>query len=289
MSSKNVEYETIDDATLGNGHTLVLSFARNTKASQVGGTESQILEHDLVFLEVQGTERLSYRPYKVKNDDGEVKDPLPGRELPGASGYQFDRLFDDRGDDIIRVETGESPWSISHFSISALQDNIQVYPRIPTTERQPGWSWASQSEPDPTTGDPYGNVSGKEMRFENPRADMETFAFLSGDKSRVQYGFYNRARFTTISPTLKLEGKTYKVAPITSDARQADELQKALSDDQSARIATWGTISDAFTINLPDDWGDSGAVRRISGPYFEGGNGAHEPGAILEAPDAGGE
>lgn len=265
----SADYQTIEEATLDNGDTLILSFARNIASTEIEGVTTQTLEHDLVFLEIQGTERLVFRPLRLRVDDGSRRNPLAPTESELQSSTPFNPLFDENGEDIVRVETSDSPWIITHFAPSVAQNDIRIYPRIPETQRSPGWPWASGSEPDPNVGDGFGYVAGAEMDYEAPPAKLQTFGFRSGDDSVTEYSFRNSNRFKAIDPTLKLEGKTYRTAPITSDARQEEELQRAIQGEDDTVITTWGTISDAFTVTLPSEWAETGAVRRITGPYFD--------------------
>lgn len=255
--------ETIEDASLDIGDTLALSFARNLKGVTYEGGSTEVMEYDVAFFEVQGREPLIYDRYKLKDDNGDEKGAID----PNA-GISFDQLYDDRGRDIARVETNESHWLISHFSLGVLEKDILIYPRVPDVQRRPGWSWANQSEPDPDAGDQFGHVASKETGYNNPSAKLQTFAFESGDNSRMEYGFYNKSNTIPLNPTINIKGYTYRVAPVSNEDRQMDVLRKALSDEESAKIVTWGVISDSFAINLPDDWTDAGCVARISGGVF---------------------
>jgi len=224
------------------------------------------MKFDVAFFQVQGFERLTYRDLSLYDSQGNPRGPL----IP-ESGVGFSRLYNSAGEDIARVETDSNVWQMSHFGLSVLEDDVRVYPRVPETETQPGFTWAVGDEPNPTEGDDFGFVSGGEMDYDNPPKALQTVTFKSGDTSKLQYGFYNENSERRVDPTLTLQGRTYRTVPVISEKIQEELLKRATNDDEGVKILTWGPVTDSFSINLPSKWDDAGAVRSMTGSLFSDG------------------
>lgn len=262
-------HRTISDEVVAEGGKLVLAFFSNTRQARFSGGKSRVAEFDLAFFEVQGYNRVNYRGLDLRDSNGNTVSPLSPQ-----SGRDYDRLYDPEGNDIFRVETNENPWQITQASVSVLQDNVRIYPRIPETETQPGWTWAVGDEPSPTAGDDFGFTAGGEMDYDTPPASLQAVGFESGDNSTIQYGFYNRSQHRGVVPRLNVVGRTYRTVPITKTEEQRKAMKKALDDTSAAQVLTFGPVTDNFTINLPDDWEEVDAVRDHVGPLSQFGGGS---------------
>lgn len=269
MTKSSGTRKTISDNFVEEGGTLVLSFLSNTRQADFAGGRTRVAEFEMVFLEVQGFNRVSYRNLDLRDSNGDVVSPLSPE-----SGRPFDRVYDSTGEDVFRVESSENAWQITQASLSVIQDDLSVYPRIPETQTHPGFTWAVGDEPDPTNGDRFGAIAGSEMEYSDPPAALQAVSFESGDNSIIQYGFYNNSSHRQIVPRMNISGRTYRVVPITKAEEQTKALEKALSDDPTAEVLTFGPVTDNYTISLPSEWEDVGAVRQQVGPLstFGGGN-----------------
>jgi hypothetical protein len=214
------------------------------------------MEFSQAFFEVKGYSHLQYRKLDLFDSSGNKRGPIGSQ-----SGLSFSRLHDSNGDDIARVGTDENAWQLSHFSVSVLNPDIRVYPRIPATEPHPAWSWAVGGEPDPSNGSEYGFVSGERMNWEDPPAELQTVAFQSGDRSQIQYGFYNENPNIQISPSLNVLGRTYRVSPITQEKEQNQVLKEAMEEDSPSEVITLSGVTDTVTFTYPEEWEEAGAVQ----------------------------
>jgi len=264
MRNELGDNKTIYEQTVEEGGTLILAFFSNTRKASFTNGDARVAEFELAFFEVQGANRVNYRNLDLRDSTGSTVTPL-GPE----AGQGFQRIHDDEGEDIFRIETNESPWQITHTSVSVLQDNVWVYPRIPETNAHPGWTWAVGDEPNPANGDQFGFTAGAEMDYDEPPASLQSIAFESGDRSTIQYGFFNDSQHRDALPRMNVEGKTYRVSPITSTDKQTDAMQSALGDYPNAKFLTFGPITDNFTISLPDEWKDVGATVNHIGPLSQ--------------------
>lgn len=252
---------TIYDEVLEEGEFLALAFARNVSRTEVAQGVTRLMDFDIAFFEVTGHEHLQYRPLDVYDSSGTARGPISA-----SSGLDFGRLYDSNGDDVARVETDENPWQLSHFSLSVLEDDIRVYPRIPETEPKPGWSWAVGDEPDPTSGDNFGYVPGNAMKWESPPAELQTVGFESGDRSTIQYGFYNENPNLQVDPTLNVLGRTYRTAPVVNPDRQLEILRMAMNPGENPgfNVITYSRVTEPVTVNLPTDWTTVGNVQTFN-------------------------
>lgn len=259
---------TISDEVVSEGGNLILAFLSNTRQADFDGGRTRVAEFDVAFFEVQGYNRVAYRNLDLRDSNGNVVSPLSAE-----SGRDFDRIYDDEGNDIFRIESTENPWQLTHASLSVIQDSVRVYPRIPETQTQPGFTWAVGDEPDPTNGDPFGSVAGSEMEYSAPPAALQAVSFESGDSSTIQYGFYNNSQHRQIVPRMNIVGRTYRTVPVTKPEEQTDALEAALGDDPTAQVLTFGPVTDNYTISLPSEWDDVDAVRKQVGPLSTFGGG----------------
>lgn len=183
--------------------------------------------------------------------------PLPLRDSAGATvtiasgnGEDYQRLFDAAGDDILRIPKKDvNKYRVYHFSLAVQQDRTRVYPRIPSTQRGGAFTYLDASEPDPTTGDPFGYILGSEMNFYNPPRELETIAFMAGDTSVIQYGFYNEHPDHRIIPRMQVKGRSYLLKPYT---KEQDRL-KVISGKIPRTMVDWGPLR-GFEPPVPDAW-----------------------------------
>jgi hypothetical protein len=268
MASSKKE-PTVRDELLEEGEYLALAFARNVESTKVKASKQRLMKFDVAFFQIQGFERLTYRDLGLHDSQGGSRGPLAPE-----SGVDFTRLYNSDGEDIARVETDENVWQLSHFAPSVLEGDVRVYPRVPETETQPGFTWAVGARPDPTVGEEFGFVSGKEMDYYSPPKALQTVAFQSGDTSNFQYGFYNENSEKRVDPTLTLQGRTYRTVPVSSEQTQERILKQAGTGDEGVNILTWGPVTDSYSINLLSEWDEAGAIRSITGSLFSNGGSA---------------
>lgn len=261
MAQNKASTRTISDELVGEGGKLVLAFLSNTRQADFNGGRARVAEFNLAFLEVQGYNEARYRGLDLRDSNGDIVSPLQPQ-----SGRGFDRIYDSDGADIFRIETNENPWQVTQAALSVLQDSVRAYPRIPETEPHPAFTWAVGDEPDPTKGHKFGSISGAEMDWESPPASLQAVAFESGDNSTIQYGFYNSSQHRGVVPRLNVFGRTYRTVPVTKPQEQKRALENALGDDPSSQVLTFGPITDNYTVSLPGEWDDVGAVVKHTGP-----------------------
>jgi hypothetical protein len=254
----------LEQDLLEESQNLVLAYFTNETRKRYNGESVRIAEFELVFLEVQAYTRVSYRGLVPRDSSGNQLGPLDPQ-----SGTGFTRLSDQDGNDVLRVETSDSPWLVTHTSLGVLQDSIRVYPRIPETETHPGFSWANPSEPSSEDGSPYGYVSGKEMEYYNPPSALQSVSFQSGDRSLTQFGFYNEHSSRRYNPILNVQGRTYRVVPISDPDVQESVLDNAIGGGQGSRLLNYGPVASNYTISFPEEWEDADCIKEHSGRLDE--------------------
>lgn len=192
-----------------------------------------------------GWDELIYRPLDLRDQDGNIQSIEP------ETGVEFQKLYDDQGEDVLRIrDRGDNEWYLYHFSIAVQQPDLRVYPRIPDTQSGGGWEYLTADEPDPTEGDPYGYVPGRQMNYDDPPRALETVAFQNGHESNIEYGFYNESPENDMVPRLHVRGRSYIVKPYTSE----ENKRKVISGREPRTMVKFGTIRDSFEPNTPNEW-----------------------------------
>ncbi len=245
---------TIKERLLGTGDNFILLFA--TKES--GGVSGEkppagrafffktlaSIELNRIYREIMTAETADYLATETGIDWGYL----------GSTGIGS-------GDDILRIEN--DPWWMYHFGYSPLQWSLRVYKRLDVGDPITGWEYSLSDEPDPTAGDDYGYVSGREcLDYWDPPITTETVAFRSKDNGRMwDWGFYNESDERQINPILHIVGAAYKIIPIVKTTIQ----DKLITGEIPRRLITVDGLKN-FTEEtiIPKEWKAVGNEQEVT-------------------------
>ncbi len=175
--------------------------------------------------------------------------------LTSNSGIDYQHLYDDSGDDILRIK--DNPWIIYHFAIAVRQAEIRIYPQIPPAALLGGWEYLVSNEPYPQSGSNYGYVAGKEIEdYFDPPASLESVAWLSGTTSYNRYGFYNESSEKDIVPLLNISGRGYLVHPVMDDETKRKVIAGPPQGPPRTLVSV-GPIRNLYSIPTPTEWDDA--------------------------------
>lgn len=211
--------DTISDAGLEPGDFLVIQIGDNFTNETVSQDSIRTKTTEYWFFQVADRVNLNYHPLTLRDDSGAKVGPI-GPE----SGVNYQRIFDEGGDDILRIN--DFSWRLYHFSLGVQQDNLRVYPRIPDNQNGGGFDWLSGGSPNPQNGDKSGYWPSRQIDFDDPPIELESIAWRAGDRSPIQYGFYNTDTSEPVDPILSVRGWGYELRPVYED----DDMLELLAD-----------------------------------------------------------
>jgi len=192
-----------------------------------------------------GWSLLRWRPLDLRDDTGAAITIDP------ASGVDYQHLYDSAGNDILRIpETTKNRFLVYHFSLAVQQNRVRIYPLIPETQTAGGFTYLAATEPDPTAGDAQGYVLGEETDFMNPPRELEAIAYMAGETSVIQYGFYNEHPDRRIIPRMHVKGRAYLLKPVAEEGLK----KKVVYGKIPRTMVSAGPIKDSFEPGVPDAW-----------------------------------
>jgi len=157
------------------------------------------------------------------------------------------------GDSVYRLDETTDPLKIYHFGQAWFPDDIQIYWENPSDELASGWVRdVAISE-----SDDEGFILSQNTRIDSdmPSTELETI-IIPGVTPFI--GFQNAHPEIDQTPTALFLGKTYDVAPINAvDEEKAKDI--ALGKGYKRTLKSFGPL-DAYSISIPDEWGDSVTV-----------------------------
>jgi hypothetical protein len=249
-----MEKETIKERLLGTGDNLILLFA--TKESGGVSGERPPAGRAFFFKVLAATELQRKYTDIMTAETADYLDTETGVDW----GYLGDTGIGS-GDDVLRIE--DDDWWIYHFGYAPLQWSLRVYKRLDVGDPQTGWEYSLSDEPDPTNGDRYGFIAGREViDYWDPPKDTETVAFRSREEGRMwNWGFYNESDERQINPILNIIGAAYKTIPIVKSTIQ----DKLITGEIPRRLITVDGIKNfnEETI-IPKAWKAVGNEREVT-------------------------
>ena len=244
----------MSDVLLYTGDNLILLFPTK-KAGAVAG--QSVPAGRCFFFKILGATRLN-RIYK------EILTGVAATYLATQTGLDYGYLGETglgSGDDVLRIE--DDPWWLYHFGYAPAQDSLRVYKKLEIGPNITGWEYRIRDEPDPTAGDDYGFIPGREVvNYYDPPVTTETIAFRSKEKGRMwQFGFYNDSDELRINPVLNIKGRAYKVIPVIRE----DTKEKMLIGLIPRRLITVDGIKDYTEETIiPNEWKAVGNEREVT-------------------------
>ncbi len=244
---------------------LVIEKFEDTIDAQVPDTSEYITirRGKAYVFQVQGVERhLKYEPYLLRNSDGSLKGGIAAQ-----TGLEFDRLWDENGEDILRVK--DDAWLLYHFSIAVQQPEIRIYPQIPPDVDMGGWEYLVSHQPMPSAGSNYGYVSGREIHnYYDPPATLETIGWRGkereSNRSYNRYGFFNESLDKAIDPIINIFGRGYLVHPVLDDSTKR-KIVAGPPAGPARTLVSLGPIGSPFSLPVPTDWDISHCYVEIEG------------------------
>lgn len=249
-----MEKKTIKERLLSTGDNLILLFATG-KAGDVAGQVPPagkayffkvLADTDLnkIYKDIMTAESETYLATETGIDWGYLGDTGIGS-----------------GDDILRIKN--DPWRLYHFGYAPLQLSLRVYKRLDIGDPINGWEYSLSDEPDPTAGDDYGYVAGREcLDYWDPPIATETVSFRSREEGKMwMWGFYNESDERQINPILALRGASYKVIPII----KTDIQNRLITGEIPRRLITVDGLKDySEDTIIPKEWKAVGNSREVT-------------------------
>jgi len=255
------EPDTISDAGLESEEYLVIHIGDSFTTKQVSDDQIRTKDSELWFFQVSDTSELLYRPYKLRDDSGN----LVGSIDPDT-GVSYQRLWDESGDDILRIE--DFNWRVYHYSLGVQQDNVRVYPRIPDNQNGGAFDWLSGSEPRPQDGDPYGYIPSTRTDFEDPSISLEAVSWETASRTPIQYGFYNEGN-SAVDPVISVRGFGYELRPVEQQQEKLRILADMSRPEGRRQFAIKsvdysGNSLRSFSFDPPSAWKDASNNLNVS-------------------------
>lgn len=193
-----------------------------------------------------GWDHLQQRPLRPRDTNGALRGPVTA-----GSGIDYTPLYDSNGDDVLRVPNNDEMF-IYHISVAVQEDHVRVYPRVPPTREHGGFRYLTANQPDPTAGDNFGYVLGRDMDFDNPPRVLEQVAWESGsnNESNVEFGFYNEDPDEQTTVRMNVYGRSYMLSPYENQTVK----RKIVSGKIPRTVVKLGTITNSFEPGVPNDW-----------------------------------
>lgn len=249
------EPDTISDAKLEAEEFLLIHIGDQRSQKTISNDEVRTKDSEIWFFQVSDVAELTYEPYTIRGQDGTERVPLD----PGE-GLNYQRFWDSNGDDILRVE--DESWRVYHYSVGIKQDYVRIYPRIPDNQNGGAWDWLSGSQPDPTSGDPYGYFTGSDTDFDDPTIALEAVTWENDARSPMQYGYYNEHTQLRVRPKISITGFAYDLRPVVQEDKKlnllADAMRPQYNRQSSLRTVEFSRAAlRTFGFSVPDDWRDT--------------------------------
>lgn len=244
MSNTDSGFDSIQEKFLSEGNLFGMEFREG-----------------FVFLEVEGWEQVSFRPY----------DNVGSIDAGSNSGYSVLEDPDNNDREILYIPRGEE--RILHVGIGHRPAMIRRYTQYPdgdnTLRKLP-----EVGTPSSRNGDDYGYISGEESPYDNP---TEAEELVIPPNVSVGFDFFNPDANTSHEPVLNVQIRHYTITalePRNNPDRNA--IRKIVQPGSPMPIYPAGGLDQKISYSLGNDWGvqplSESQVDSIKNGQFRGGN-----------------
>ena len=207
-----------------------------------------------------GTEIEAYS-FLVKRSAPVAKTYTEMQSIPSGDTVSANKLGEDGhnsqvaspGDSVYRLDESTDPRKIYHFGQAWFPDDVQIYWENPSDQLANGWVRKVAID----ESDDEGFILSQNTRYAEdiPSTALETI-IIPGVTPFI--GFQNAHPELDQTPTALFLGKAYDVAPVNAeDLGKAKDI--ALGKGYKRTLKSFGPL-DAYSISIPDEWGDSVTV-----------------------------
>lgn len=246
--------QTISEALLEPEQFLALHIGDTPSSKQISNDTIRTKDSEIWFFQVADVGELTRYPIRLFDTNGSALGPISS----GGS-QDYTKLFDSNGDDILRND--DDDWTVYHFSIGVRQDDLRIYPRIPTNQNGGAFTYLTGDQPDPTSPSRFGFEWSSQTSIEDPSTRLESVTWRIDTESKTQYGFFNDAE-VQLDPILSVVGLAYQLRPVVDQDAKLNLLADMGRpiDKQENRVHTVSYSRAAlrtFSYDPPEEWKDA--------------------------------